>query len=366
MRKGWTRRELLREAARYGSAAVLGTGALTALRSTWPTPAFAQKSSGKVIIRSLGGAYQEAEKKAIFDPFTAATGIEVVPVPVTAAQVLAMVRTGSVQLDVLDIGETIALSLDKAKALSPIDYGKFKLTNPQDVDSAIRRPTMVGNIYFATVLGYSKKQFASGHPQTWRDFWNVEKFPGPRSLDSIESGGLPLEFALLADGVPMNAIYPIDVTRAFDSLSRIRSHVVKWWTTGAESAELIESAQVVAMDIWNGRIQGPIDKGAPLAIEWNQAMRLKQFWAIVKGAPNSENALRFIDFALQPKPQAELARYIPYGPTNKKAFQYVSAADAANLVSSPQHFARSFDENAYWWAGHLDEVTKLWEKWRLQ
>lgn len=359
--QGLARRRLLRSSARLAGGALISSAVAAAA-----TTARAESSSKKVIVRALGGAYEDAERRAIYHPFTKATGIEVVPVPSTETQVLAMVRSGSVQLDVLDLGESGSILLDRAKALAPIDYTRFKLTDPNDLDAAIRRPNMVGNIYFATVLGYSTKHFGATHPKSWAEFWDVHAFPGPRSLEGIDSGDVPLEFALLAAGVPVEKLYPIHVNRAFQSLNHIKKHIVKWWSTGAESAELLESGQVVAMDIWNGRIQGPIDQGGPFAIEWNQAMRLKQFWSIVRGAPNSENALRFIDFALQPQVQAELARYIPYGPTNKQAFRYITKADAAKLVSSPKHFKISFDEDAYWWADHLHEVTAQWETWLLR
>ncbi|ODV43375.1 hypothetical protein AWV79_17990 [Cupriavidus sp. UYMMa02A] len=48
-----------------------------------------------------------------------------------------------------------------------------------------------------------------------------------------KAGGAELEFALLADGVPKDKLYPIDVQRALKSLDRIKKNVVKWWDTGA-------------------------------------------------------------------------------------------------------------------------------------
>ncbi len=58
-------------------------------------------------------------------------------------------------------------------------------------------------------------------------------FPGPRTLADQKAGGAELEFALLADGVPKDKLYPIDVQRALKSLDRIKKNVVKWWDTGA-------------------------------------------------------------------------------------------------------------------------------------
>jgi putative spermidine/putrescine transport system substrate-binding protein len=355
-----TRRRFLSTATRIG-AGLAAAGAVIPTRR-------ASAQGGQVIVRALGGAHLAAVDKAIFKPFTEATGIQVVPVPSVAAQVLAMVQAGRAQLDILDIGEVSTMYLEKNGALEPIPYDRFKLTNPQDIDAAMRRPRMVGNVYAATALVYNPQVFKPGaHPRSWADFWNVEKFPGPRTLADAKTGSAAeLEFALLADGVPMNKLYPIDIDRAFNSLSRIKPHIVKWWETGPMSSELLERKEVVLGGLWNGRAQDLIDKGAPLAIEWNQAKRLRQFYSIVKGAPNRDNAVRFLDFALQPKVQAEVTRYIGYGPTNRQAHQYVRPEDAAKLPSTPAHFDKGFDQDGEWWAENLPKVTERWQTWVLR
>ena len=349
--------------SRKRALTALGIAAGSALAPSFATKALGA-ANGRVVINADGGAYQDAEQKAIYEPFTRETGIEVVIVPSNATQVLAMVQSGSVQLDVLDNAEAQMLMLDKQGALAPIEYDKFKFTNPADLIPNIRRKNMTGNIYYATVLGYSKKNFSgNAYPKSWADFWNTTRFSGSRSLESANAGLVPLEFALLADGVPLDKIYPIDLDRAFNVLAKLRSHVSKWWTTGAESIELLESGEVSAVGLWNGRIQGPIDQGAAYGITWNGAMRLKQFWGVIKNAPNPQNAQKFVDFALQPHVQANLAKYIPYGPTNKKAIPFIAKTDLEKLPSAPAHYGAGFDEDAQWWTDHLQEVVLRWQKW---
>ena len=68
------------------------------------------------------------------------------------------------------------------------------------------------------------------------DFWDAAKFPGARMLADMASGSPNLEFALIADGVPMDKIFPIDIDRAFKSLSRIKPYIKKFWDTGAVAA----------------------------------------------------------------------------------------------------------------------------------
>ncbi len=324
-------------------------------------------AAGKVVIRTIGGSYEEANVKAIFEPFTKATGIEVVKVPATLGKLLAMFESGNIELDVVDAGELGVLSFSQKGALEKINFKSWKLTNPEDFDATIRRDDMVANIYFSSVLGYNSQTFPTGkQPQSWAEFWDLKKFPGPRMLADFASGAVDLEFALLADGVPRDKIYPINVDRAFKALDRVRPAIRKFWDTGALSAQMLADKEVVLGSIWNGRLQAVADKGAPLAIEWNEAMLQTQFWAIFKGAKNLENAQRFIEFACQPEIQASHAKHIPYGPTNRQAFKSIAADVAARLPSSPEHKAKAFLQNGKWWADNRAMVSERWSQWLLQ
>src|SRR5262245_31042570 len=227
-------------------------------------------AAGKVVIRTIGGAYEEANVKAIFEPFTKATGIEVVKVPATLGKLLAMFESGNVELDVLNVGELGMLSLSQKGALEKINYKAWKLTNPEDMDH--RRDDMVANIYFSTVLAYNTQVFPTGqHPRNWAEFWDLKKFAGPRMLSDLASGAIDLEFALLADGVGKDKLYPIDLDRAFKSLDRVRPAIRKFWDTGALSAQMLADKEDVLGSIWNGRLQAIADKAAPVAIEWRGA-----------------------------------------------------------------------------------------------
>ena len=324
-------------------------------------------AAGKVVIRTIGGSYEEANVKAIFEPFTKATGIEIVKVPATLGKLLAMFESGNIELDIVDAGELGVLSLSQKGALEKISYKSWKLTNPDDFEPVTRRDDMIANIYFSSVLGYNSQTFPTGkHPRSWVEFWDLKKFAGPRMLADMASGAVDLEFALLADGVPRDKIYPIDVNRAFKSLDRVRPAIRKFWDTGALSAQMLADKEVVLGSIWNGRLQSVADKGAPLAIEWNEAMLQTQFWSILKGAKNLENAQRFIEFACQPEIQASHAKLIPYGPTNRQAFKSVPADVAARLPSNPEHKAKAFLQNGKWWADNRAMVSERWSQWLLQ
>ena len=63
-----------------------------------------------------------------------------------------------------------------------------------------------------------------------------------------------LLIALLADGVPMDKLYPLDVDRAFRKLEQIKPDIATWWTSGGQSAQLISDGEVDMIQAWNGRI----------------------------------------------------------------------------------------------------------------
>jgi putative spermidine/putrescine transport system substrate-binding protein len=345
---------------------VLAAGAAMALAPAFiPRPARA--ATGQVIIRSPGGVLDEAFRKSTCDPFTQETGIEVVMVPATTGKMLAMFASGNVELDVLDIELAPLLTLARQDALAPINYDQWKFTNPSSLDANIRHPTYVGNYFFSTGMGYNTQAYPTGtQPKSWADFWDLTRFPGARTLPSIQTGVVALEAALLADGVPADKIYPIDVDRAFKSLDRIRPSIRKYWDAGAASMQMLTEKEVVLGSFYSGRVQAAKDAGATVEIEWNQQMLQAQVFAVFKGAKNLENARKFIDFAVQPKIQAAYFTLYNYGPSNTAALKLMAPAIVERLPNSPEHLAKAFRMDAVWWDENRPAVSNRWSQWLLR
>jgi putative spermidine/putrescine transport system substrate-binding protein len=338
-------------------------GAVLAAPYVWSRPA---RAAGQVVVRNPGGAYSDTQKQYIYDPFTKETGIEVVIVASTMTKMLAMVKSGNAELDVADAGFDGLVTLDNNGALGPIDYAHWKHAAPKDVPEEYVTPNTVGLCLYATVLGYNKETFPEGkQPKSWAEFWDVAKFPGARMLEDMAGGTPNLEFALIADGVPMDKVFPIDIDRAFKSLSRIKPHIKKFWDTGALSAQMLADRDVVLGSIWNGRLQAVADKGAPVAIEWNQHMLQVQGYGIFKDAKNMPAAQLFVDYAMTPKSQLGLGKELNYGPTNRKAFDLLPADVVAKLPGSPEQMRRSFMQDAVWWDKNRAKVNTVWSKWIL-
>ena len=141
-----------------------------------------------------------------------------------------------------------------------------------------------------------------------------------------------LEFALLADGVPVDKLYPIDVDRAFRKMDQIKKFVNVWWTTGAQSAQLLIDKEAVIGTAWNGRYYNLIKEGAPIAIEWNQGAIKESAFAIPKGAKDAYWGQRVLATHGRPaSSQGQYADIIGYPGLNLEATKYTDPKMVPNL-----------------------------------
>lgn len=325
-------------------------------------PVLASAQSKQIVVSDPGGPYTTAYRQAFYDPFEKATGIKVVSVvresqPV--AQLSAMVQTKNYVWDVT----TLTLSADipylESKGfLEPIG---LKASDFPDIMPEAVTPNWLGVDVYSTVLAYRQDKFAQNGPGSWADFWDVKKFPGRRCLRRSPLD--TLEQALLADGVPLDKLYPLDVDRAFRSLDRIKPHVSIWWTSGAQAMQAIQSGDVDMISTWNGRAQAAIDSGAPVKIVWNQGLYSIEGWGIPKGTPRADMAKQFVRFCADAKRQAVLTETLAYGPTNRKSFDSIGPKRASLLPTSQDNIRDMRLPSPQWWADNRQKVTERFNSW---
>jgi putative spermidine/putrescine transport system substrate-binding protein len=372
-----SRRALLKHGGRFATAGALfaaGYPLLASAQESTPTPVELPpvteipenlKGSGEVRVASYGGTFQDAQREAYFKPFEQLSGIKVIEAEgPSTAQVKAMVDTGNVEWDVAQFDRAGVINLErKGDYWEEIDYSLFDTAN---IPEFRRYKYSVDMLPYAQIIGYRTDAFPEG-PQGWADFWNTEAFPGPRTMISGSGGLFPfLEAALIADGVPVTELYPIDIERAYNSLSKIRDSVVKWWEAGAVPAQMLSDNEAVLAVIWNGRMKALLDAGVPVAPQWNQGGLLTDVWAIPKGAPNKENAQKFAAFITMPIPQARLSKLIPYGSVNTASNQYMTPEELQSLITAPPIVDQLFIYDSAWWADNLDAVLNRWNEWILE
>ena len=349
------------------------TAALVALAGSFAATA------QEMTLVSWGGAYGRATQKALLEPFAAETGYTMRMEDYNGglAEIRAQVETGNVHWDVVD--------LEAADAVRGCDEGLLEIVAPQDVfpgqdaDAAAQdflQGTLsecgVGLIVYSTIYAYRTDHFADEKPSTMADFFDLETFPGRRGMRRSPYG--TMEFALVADGVPVDQVYetlstPEGVDRAFRKLDTIKDQVV-WWEAGAQPPQMLADGEVAMSIAYNGRIfNAQVAENQPFAIVWDGQVLDHGQLAIVAGARNLETALEFLAFAVKPESMAAMSGYISYSPTRRSALPLVGAhvetgvEMGPHMPVTPARLGRSVVNDWAWWADYGDEINDRFGAW---
>jgi len=336
-------------------------GATVAVGALTVRPVFAQDI--EIVVNGSGGALAETIKKLFEDPFTKQTGIKVrTTAPVSLPKLKAMVESGNVEWDLTELnGDDVALAT-KAGWLETLDYSILDPKN--ELPAIAKSPTALVRASYSTVIAYRTDKFpADKAPKSWADFWDVTAFPGPRTLENSPKGNL--EFALLADGVPLDQLYPIDVDRAFKKLDELKEHIPVWWTTGAQHVQLLIDGEVSMTSCWNGRITPLKNEGKPVDITFNGGALMLSYLGIPKGAKHVKEAQEFMKFRMDPVAAAEFVKMVPYPGFVPGMMELLTPEFAATLPTAPANAEVQFRFNSDWWAENLEKVQTRWNEWLL-
>lgn len=311
-----------------------------------------------ITIVNPGGPYLEATLEAWGKTFTEKTGIKVKgDSPQSLPKIQQMVGAKNVTWDVVEVPPVFTLRYCGTlfEKLTP------GLVDPSRVNAGFGNECGVPDAGYANLMLYSKKKFPNGGPQNWADFFDVKKFPGKRGLwDGAE--GVNLEIALLADGVPPEKLYPLDLDRAFRKLSELKPHIV-FWRTGAQSTQMMESGEVDMIMAWSSRAYPALKNGAPFEPVWNQHIIYNNVLAIPKGAPNKEASETYIRHALQDVQQARLTELYPVTPALIGASPKLDEAGMKVFAGTPERAKSAIRLDLKWVADHAEEIQKRWIEW---
>lgn len=326
------------------AAILLGSAALTFTAGS--------AAAQTLTVVSFGGSYQEGQSKALFQPAAKALGITVKEETYSGiADLRLKVKAGAVTWDVVASGSGSAARAGAEGILEKLDY---KTIDTKDFLPNLAGDYCVGGDVFSTVLAWNTKTYGDKGPQSWADFWDVKKFPGKRAYRKGVAGAL--EPALMADGVPPEKVYevlsaPGGIERAIKKIKELKPHIAVWWSSGAQHAQLMKDGEVDMVTGWNGRFDVAAKDGAKVAYTFNQALLDYDCFAVPKGAPNRDLAMKFLAEISKPQYQAEFTKYITYGPTNRKAYDLgtIDAAYAKKLPSHPENAAKQVTVNLGWY-----------------
>ena len=285
----------------------------------------AQAAGDTLTIVSWGGAYERAQRAAIFDPYAESSGNDVEVLQYDGSLTSISERAGGESWDVIDMTETLAIAACREGLIKPLEIERVVVPEPSlglkddFVNGAFRKCSIAQNL-FATVIAFNPLAFPGIKPSRVEDLFDLSTFPGKRALPKTPDA--LLEWALLAEGAPAEQVYNLLSTDrgldlAFRKLSEIRDHIV-WWEDIEDSVTLIGDGSAAMATGFNGRFFSASEfDGLPIHIIWDGQQIGLEVWAIAAQSDMTDLAETFIGFATGPDRQARLAEIIPYAPARR-------------------------------------------------
>lgn len=368
-------------------------------------------------IASWGGDYAEAQAAAFVKPWMEARGKTAIMATFdgAVAGLQREVEQGAVKWDVVDLERADARMLCDLGLLEPIDPATLPAAPDgapaaEDFVPGALEPCAVAHAVWSTVIAYDLALFpdgvaeldleqttpadlrnvlaeemgvdlsdlsivevyalASAHiriagsraPQTAADFFDLERFPGPRGMRQTPEGNL--ELALLADGAAPGEVYGLLATeegiqRAFAKLDQIRTQIV-WWRAGVEPPALLAEKRV-AMTTAYHRGLAP---DAPIGVIPKARILRFNMLAAPKGAPNRQAALDFLSFATGVERQAAQAPITGYGPSRRSAGALAEKAGGAPFSpTSPAALAGALSHDVGFWTANRAALNQRFGDW---
>jgi putative spermidine/putrescine transport system substrate-binding protein len=273
-----------------------------------------------LVIDDGGGELFKGEQIAYINSWEAITGWTVKDIAPSAdpGQVKAHVDSGHPQWDMIETGSNgDAMVEEQAGLLAKLDMELLKpVIDKFPKQGYTHTDYWVQYGLFGVLLTWDLRKWpmSGTHPMTPKDLFDLAKFPGKRCLFKFPEYGGTLEYPLLADGVPPDKLYPLDVDRALRKLDTIKNDIV-WWSSGAESIQHIVNGDCAMGVTWHGRpaLRSKEDPNLPVGTTWDGVLLEDSGWAAPKGAKHVEAVNALLAYAFTGQNQCKFINAIGYG-----------------------------------------------------
>ena len=371
------------------AALTIATGAV-AQDQTPDSPVAGEPMADAITIVSWGGAYQDSQLKAYVEPYQ-----EIHPeVEVTwdessaeaVAQLRAMNEAGNLSWDLVDVTAADAMRLCDEGLAMEVDINEIAAPAPDGTEAEedfgedmLVSDCFIPQIAYSYTFGYRTdvEEWGDEVPTEICDVFDLETFPGQRSLEKRPHNNL--EWALMCDGVPQDEIYETletdeGVDRALAKLDTIKDQTV-WWTSGADTPQLLADGEVVFGSTYNGRLFSLIEEqDQPVDMMWDAQSYDLDGWIIPAGLEEEKlNRVKdFLWFATDTQRLADQAKYISYGPARDSSAPMVGEHAelgidmAPHMPTNPENSSNAFVQNYTWWADYRDDLDARFQSWLAQ
>jgi putative spermidine/putrescine transport system substrate-binding protein len=322
-------------------------GFLAAAAALGFAPSVAQAQAKEVVLVNFGGDAVKAMTEAFVVPYEKKTGAKMVidgsgP---SNGKIKTMVEARNVTWDVVDSGLAGTGELGPLGLLEEIDYS---IVDKNKVMPEFAYKYGVCNYMFSTVMSYDSAKVKE--KPSLADFFDLKKYPGKRMLRKDSQA--MMELALMADGVPKEKLYPLDVERAFKKIASIKKDLL-FWSSGAESQSLLRDGEVVMGWLWHTRaVLLKRDTNNRVTYSFDGGLLQPGLWVVPKGNPAGKQAMVAIASMQEPEGQVKLLGALGNGPANPAAQAIVPAELHANDPGYADNATVQAKIDAAWYEKH--------------
>lgn len=376
----------LRPSVRGAASSVpLGLALCTALAAAVPAgrtlaeehaaaEAFTAERPPEITFTSWTGPYMRSQMLGFVRPYEEESGVRVHVEHYDGGidEIRDQVESANVVWDVVDLTQADSLRACKEGLLERLEgielpAGTDGTPAEEDFVEGALNECGVGVIVWATALAVADGAFGDARPTTVADFFDTDRFPGARAIRDDPT--VVMEWALIADGVPPDEIYATleteeGVERALAKMESLRPGLVLW-RNGREPVRLLNAEEVVMSSIWatTGAVAAR-EPDADFSIVWNGRVIELDLFGIPKGTREKEAAIDFIRYASSSESLANMAEYLPNGPTRRSSLALVSEETREQLPNRPAlDDELTIRSDAEWWAGNHARLEEAFDAW---
>lgn len=316
----------------------------------------------RLAITSGSGAFADAFRMSVLDPFTTKTGVEITAANSDSAASPDVLLLDAAELDKRCTAGELA-SLDVAE-LVPTSSGPS--LRDDFIDGGLK-PCGVATLAWSNVFVYDPGKFEAKQPRSLSDVFDVKKFRGVRALPA--SGRGLFEALLLADGVAPRDVYRSletseGISRALRRLRALGSNLL-WYENTSEAIASVRAGKASIALTSNGHAFIEQARGGPLGLISDGQIVHASYLAVSKAARDAAHARDLVAFATGTEQIAAVALQIPYGPMRRSAIEQamrgrhpVTGQDLAPfLPTAPDNLRNAVTFDAVWWQANQERMT---------
>lgn len=230
------------------------------------------------------------------------------------------------------VGKMVSFNMLRPLDFSKIPNSRYTLPFLQSESLNRERAYNVPYCWGTTGIAVNNRFIPKGQIKSWQDLWDVRYRDSLMLLDDMRES---FSLALLALGYSVNDDNPEHIRQAYFKLKALLPNVRAFNSEGIASLYLDED--IIVGNVWSGDIVIPqrLNRNIEYIYPKEGAVLWYDSFAILKSAPNVDNAYKLIDFMMRPDISFEISQRLGFASANRIAYERMLRENADLSAANP-------------------------------